>query len=108
MLSDPEAGPAVYGFVFTVESTAPDCDQDGISDAIEIIILGAPDLNEDGIPDRCEIDLDGDGIIGGSDLAVLLGLWGSCSDRESCAADFNGDGVVNGYDLSLLLANWGI
>ena len=108
VLPDPDAGPAVHGYVFTVEATAPDCDHNGISDAIEIIILGAVDLNEDGIPDRCATDLDGDGLVGGSDLAVLLGQWGTCSDRDSCTADFNDDGIVDGYDLSVLLSNWGI
>lgn len=49
-------------------------------------------------------DLNGDGIVDGADLGVLLSAWGAC---PSCAADLNGDGVVDGADLGLLLSNWG-
>ena len=55
--------------------------------------------------DRFPQDLDGDGIVGGSDLAALLGSWGVCVD---CAADFDGDDVVGGSDLAALLGAWGI
>ena len=48
-------------------------------------------------------DLDGDGVVNGADLAVLLGAWG----EKGGAADLNGDGVVGGADLSVLLGNWG-
>ncbi|MBX3355442.1 MAG: alpha amylase C-terminal domain-containing protein [Phycisphaeraceae bacterium] len=47
-------------------------------------------------------DLNGDGVVNGSDLAIMLGQWGS-----SGSADLNGDGVVNGGDLALLLGAWG-
>ncbi|MDG2030000.1 MAG: hypothetical protein P8J45_03230 [Phycisphaerales bacterium] len=108
LLPDPDAGPAVHGYVFTVSSSAPDCDLDGISDLIEIVVLGAADLDEDGVPDCCGIDLDGDGSVGGADLAFLLGRWGACPDVDDCPGDFNGDGMINGYDLTLLLAHWDI
>ncbi len=49
-------------------------------------------------------DLDGDGDVGASDLAILLGSWGPC---EGCPADFNGDGIVNAADLAQLLGAWG-
>ncbi len=52
----------------------------------------------------CAEDLDGDGVVGASDLAVLLGSWGPC---EGCPADFNGDGVVGAADLAVLLGSWG-
>ncbi|HMN96829.1 MAG TPA: GC-type dockerin domain-anchored protein [Phycisphaerales bacterium] len=48
-------------------------------------------------------DLNGDGIVDGADLGLLLSAWGS----ENFAADLNGDGVVDGADLGLLLAAWG-
>lgn len=50
----------------------------------------------------CVADLDGNGIVGGGDLAPLLGAWGGRGP-----ADLNGDGVVGGADLSILLASWG-
>jgi hypothetical protein len=51
-------------------------------------------------------DLNGDGVVNGIDLALLLAAWGRC-ERQPCAADLNSDGVVNGLDLALLLAAWG-
>jgi len=48
-------------------------------------------------------DLNGDGIVDGADLGILLQNWGACS---GCAADFNGDGVIDGADLGILLQNW--
>ncbi len=49
-------------------------------------------------------DLDGDGIVGAADLAILLGSWGSC---EGCPADLDGDGAVGAADLAILLGSWG-
>jgi len=49
-------------------------------------------------------DLDGDGMVGASDLTILLAAWGAC---DGCAADIDGDGVVDGTDLTTLLASWG-
>lgn len=49
-------------------------------------------------------DLDGDGVVGAADLAMLLGSWGSC---EGCPADLDGDGVVGAADLAILLGSWG-
>ncbi|MFO0873953.1 MAG: multiheme c-type cytochrome [Phycisphaerales bacterium] len=48
-------------------------------------------------------DLNGDGVVDGADLGLLLGAWGS----RGGPADLNGDGVVDGADLGLLRGNWG-
>ena len=50
-------------------------------------------------------DLNGDGIVDGEDLSVLLANWGSCA--APCPGDLHPDGVINGYDLAVLLAAWG-
>ena len=50
-------------------------------------------------------DLDGDGIIGFSDLVALLAGWGAC-DPGCCEADLDGDGQVGFGDVVALLANW--
>jgi len=47
-------------------------------------------------------DLDGDGTIGASDLALLLGNWASAG-----IGDLDGDGVVGPSDLAALLGAWG-
>lgn len=51
-------------------------------------------------------DLDGDGMVGPMDLALLLGNWGPCPDPDNCPADLNLDGSVNADDLAILLSNW--
>jgi len=48
-------------------------------------------------------DLNCDGIVDSTDLALLLGSWGS----DSVAADIDGDGSVGSGDLALLLGSWG-
>ncbi|MBI1302545.1 MAG: hypothetical protein GC172_01985, partial [Phycisphaera sp.] len=60
------------------------------------------------VPSGLSGDLDGDGMVGASDLAILLGAW--CTEASaSCdpIADLNCDGLVNAADLTTLLANWG-
>ena len=52
----------------------------------------------------CDGDLDGDAIVGASDLLVVLGAWGP---NEGHPADLNGDGFVSAADLLLLLGAWG-
>ena len=47
-------------------------------------------------------DLNGDGLVDGADLGILLGAWG----QSGGAADLNDDGTVDGADLGLLLSNW--
>lgn len=46
-------------------------------------------------------DLDGDGLVNGADLGLLLAGWG-----ESGSTDLDDDGTTNGADLGLLLAAW--
>lgn len=52
-------------------------------------------------PACCPADFDCNGIIDGSDIAVLLGSWGLSSN------DLDGDGVVTAADLAILLGAWG-
>ena len=46
-------------------------------------------------------DLDGDGLVNASDLAILLGQWGGTG-----SADLDGNGVVDAADLAQLLGAW--
>jgi hypothetical protein len=48
-------------------------------------------------------DINGDGIVDGADLGMLLGAWGFGG-----ATDLNSDGTTDGADLGLLLAQWGL
>jgi hypothetical protein len=45
-------------------------------------------------------DLNGDGSVNSSDLAVLLNGWGTA------AGDLNGDGTTDAADMAVLLGNW--
>jgi hypothetical protein len=65
-----------------------------------VVDLGAPEF----IP--CKEDLDGDGVITGGDLGLLLAAWGNCDFSKVCPHDLNWDQAVDGADLGLLLAKW--
>lgn len=52
----------------------------------------------------CPADLNGDGTVNASDLALLLGAWGPNIGHP---ADLNNDGAVGPADLALLLGSWG-
>lgn len=49
-------------------------------------------------------DLNGDLLVDGADLAIMLGFWGVC--QGECIADLDGSGAVDGADLTLLLGGW--
>lgn len=51
----------------------------------------------------CRSDLNGDGLVNGSDLGLLLGAWGGGEPLP----DLDGNGVVDGGDLGILLGAWG-
>lgn len=73
--------------------------------------LADQDSNNNGIPDACEIgfaDLNDDGVVGTSDLLILLGFWGPCpGEPVECLGDLNADQNVGTADLLILLNNWG-
>ena len=54
-------------------------------------------------PVTCTGDLDGDAIVDGADLTLLLGEWGQAQSY----ADITEDGLVDGADLAALLGAWG-
>ncbi len=97
----------------TVDGTVGEGDCGGESYAIvtvSYLIASEMDADGDGIPDECQGligDIDGDGVVGPSDLLILLGAWGRCPDPpEPCEADLDRDGFVGTNDLVLLLGNW--
>ena len=47
-------------------------------------------------------DLNGDGVVNGADLSILLSGWGMPGP-----ADLDGNGTVGGSDLAILLGSWG-
>lgn len=73
-------------------------------DALAVFLGQAPRL-ELGVNILPEVsaDLDGDGVVDSSDLAIVLASWGPCA---GCPADFDASGVVDSSDLATLLAAW--
>lgn len=72
-----------------------DIDGDGAPEqvsSIGIINVGVP---------SCPADLNGDGVVDGADLGIMLGAWGTPG------ADLNGDGTTDGADLGIMLGAWG-
>jgi hypothetical protein len=89
-----------------VGGDAVDCDGDGTPDAVQILEDPALDGDGDGALDACSgplPDLDGDGVVGAPDLAILLGAWGACDHP----ADLDRDECVGSGDLAILLGAWG-
>lgn len=86
------AGNARYVDVASVPDT-------GVGPA-PIIDRGAYEVQQP--PPACPCDLDGDEVVDGNDLGVLLGGWGAPGP-----ADLNGDGLVDGNDLGIMLGAWG-
>lgn len=76
--------------------TAPD----GGSGTAPIVDMGAYERQLPP-PPACVADLNDDGVVDGSDLAVILGGWGTPS------GDLNDDGTTDGSDLAIVLGSWG-
>lgn len=53
-------------------------------------------------PPKIVGDLNGDGLVNGADLGLLLAAW----EQRGSPADLDASGVVDGGDLGLLLAAW--
>jgi len=49
-------------------------------------------------------DLDGDGLVGFSDILVIISAWGPCAG--ACPADLSGNGAVDFADILVVIANW--
>jgi len=49
-------------------------------------------------------DIDGDGVVGFTDMLAVLSYWGPC---PGCPSDIDGDGSVGLTDLIAVLAAWG-
>jgi YVTN family beta-propeller protein len=89
--------------VIPISGSAPDM---RFSPSLNLAVASWP-----GVPDGLDLidfdgggifgDLNGDGLVGAPDLAILLGAWGS-----SGPADLDGSGDVGAPDIALLLGAW--
>ena len=63
--------------------------------------VGSSSLVMNGVPAPIIGDINGDGVVTGVDLGLLLSGWG-----QPGPTDLNNDGTTNGFDLGLLLSHW--
>jgi len=93
-------------FLIAFDDEISDCNGNGTADMLDIL-LGEADDDNNGVPDSCQGctgDLDGDNMLGVSEILLIIDHWGECVD---CAADINGDDVVDVTDLLYIVGHWG-
>lgn len=57
-------------------------------------------------PPACPGDLDGDGLVGLSDIAIIVNNWGA-STLPGLNGDADGDGSIGLGDIAVVVQNWG-
>ena len=67
----------------------------------EVSTVGGSSLVMNGVPATIIGDINGDGVVNGADLGLLLSGW-----AQPGPTDLNNDGTTNGADLGLLLSHW--
>ena len=93
---------------FGTASTVSILGYSGGTSAVSITNTGADapilELTVD-VPDLlpCAGDLNGDRVVDGVDISLILGYWG----REFPKYDLDGSGVIDGADLATVLGWWG-
>jgi len=89
---------------FVAEDLNP---QSLVEAAVDDVVISAVLCEEAPPPPTCPGDANGDGIVNGADLSVLLSNFGLAGTGPAFG-DFNGDGVCDGADLSVLLSQFGV
>ncbi|MDH3588737.1 MAG: thrombospondin type 3 repeat-containing protein, partial [Gammaproteobacteria bacterium] len=83
--------------------TGVDSDADGVLDAadncVDVANSDQRDTNGDGIGNICDPDLDNNGVVNFSDVAILKGNFLLPGDLDT---DFDGNGQTNFVDLGIL------
>jgi len=82
-----------------LKTTLGDVNLDGVRDVADAAIAQA-NLGQAGT--YCTGDVNGDGVVNNSDLAIINGAF-----NPFCTSDLNGDGTVNGADIAFVLNSFG-
>jgi hypothetical protein len=91
-------------FIYQLETSGVDCNNNTIDDMVDIALGSSPDTNSDGIPDECQsglicdaIDFNNDSLFPDTgDIDDFLSVFGGgpCSNDPNCGdIDFNNDGL---------------
>lgn len=106
VLSEVDAGPIASGFTNSIGEVTLHVPQ-GLTKGNPEFVVRAWSDRIDSVDARIAVvdipaDFDGDGQVNGTDLAMLLGAWGTMN------ADFDLDGneMIDGADLAMLLGAW--
>ncbi len=101
-----DAGGSEIFKIISADPVEPDCNNNGVADACDIVGPTSTDVDGNGVPDECDCpwDLDDSADVGITDFLALLAAWGPNPGHR---ADFDGDGIVGIADFLALLANWG-
>ncbi|MBI5865009.1 MAG: hypothetical protein HZB38_10980 [Planctomycetes bacterium] len=92
-------GTIMKGYIATRSCGAVDCNQNGVSDALDIGSGTSADVNGDGVPDECQ-DCNANGILDPIDIQSGGSLDRNRNDRpDECEPDCNGNGVPDDLDL---------
>ena len=78
----------------------PDCNENGIDDAIDIATSFSSDINLNGIPDECE-DCNDNGIIDGTDILNGEPDVDGNGQPDICQPDCNGNGFPDSVDIAV-------
>ncbi|OUU90024.1 MAG: hypothetical protein CBC35_12440 [Planctomycetes bacterium TMED75] len=70
---------------------------------VDVMIEGEIMQPGEGHEGHCSADLNGNGMIDGEDLAVVIAKW----NTDDAQADMDQSGIVDGADLTLMLSQWG-
>ena len=105
--SDDEAFDESFGGYGSDVVLTQNLDRDGMQDSAviqvapySIMIFSQSDDSEP--KEELVGDYNGDGLVTGFDLSLLLATWGT----SSTLYDLDGDGIISGTDLARLLSNW--
>ncbi|MSR29178.1 MAG: hypothetical protein EXS03_06355 [Phycisphaerales bacterium] len=75
---------------------------DGATGGVDILAQRVGDDRSIGGNPTDPADLNGDGLVDGTDLTIVLAAWGTADANP----DINDDGIVDGLDLTIILAGW--
>jgi hypothetical protein len=98
------------GSAVVFDIAEPDCNENRVCDAVDILGGTSADVNGNGVPDECEdlcpADVNDDGAVNITDLLVVLATWGPCPPTGDCFGDVDASGAVDVLDLLAVLAAW--